>query len=162
MGFQTQIFIEPASAVAGDFASSNPRATLLAGPGSLTAGSTGVTVGCFAWVDFATGEVANSGAGKPSGFVHREQQAVMTVWLQEASQIVPQGLGVTLHVSGDFWVESKTASSAGQKVFANNSDGTVSTGSPGATIAGHTETDWFVASSASANELIKISSVFVG
>ena len=80
MGFQKQVYIEPAAAVAGDFASSNPRSTVLAGQGALVADTAGVTVGRFAWAD-ATGKVTNAGSGVPTGFVHREQQGVITVFL---------------------------------------------------------------------------------
>ena len=157
MGFQKQVYIEPAAAVAGDFASSNPRSTVLAGPGALVAGTDGVTVGRFAWAD-AGGLVRNAGSGVPTGFVHREQQGVITIWLAESTMIVPQGLGVTLHNLGDFWAATKTVATIGQKVFASNSDGTISPGAAGATIAGSTETGWFVASAGAVGSLIKITS----
>ena len=54
-GFQKQVNLTPAPAVAGDFASTNPRASVPAGPGGLVAGLTGVIVGQFAWVDPADG-----------------------------------------------------------------------------------------------------------
>lgn len=161
MGFQKQVYIEPAAAVAGDFASSNPRSTVLAGPGALVADTAGVTVGRFAWAD-ADGKVTNAGAGVPTGFVHREQQAVITIWLGEATMAIPEGLGVTLHNLGDFWAATKTVATIGQKVFASNTDGTISTGAAGATIAGSTETDWFVASAGAIGSLIKITSTNLG
>lgn len=161
MGFQKQVYIEPAAAVAGDFASSNPRSTVLAGPGTLVADADGVTVGRFAWAD-ADGLVSNAGAGVPTGFVHREQQGVITIWLAESAMIVPQGLGVTLHNLGDFWAATKTVATIGQKVFASNTDGTISTGAAGDTIAGSTETDWFVASAGAIGSLIKITSTNLG
>lgn len=161
MGFQKQVYIEPAAAVAGDFASSNPRSTVLAGPGALVADTDGVTVGLFAWAD-ADGLVSNAGSGVPTGFVHREQQGVITIWLAESTMIVPQGLGVTLHNLGDFWAATKTVATIGQKVFASNTDGTISTGAAGATIAGSTETDWFVASAGAIGSLIKITSTNLG
>lgn len=161
MGFQKQVYIEPAAAVAGDFASSNPRSTVLAGPGALVADTAGVTVGRFAWAD-ANGKVTNAGTGVPTGFVHREQQGVITIWLAEATMVIPAGLGVTLHNPGDFWAATKTVATIGQKVFASNTDGTISTGAAGATIAGSTETDWFVASAGAVGALIKITSTNLG
>lgn len=161
MGFQKQVYIEPAAAVAGDFASANPRSTVLAGPGALVAGAAGVTVGRFAWSD-ADGKVTNAGSGVPTGFVHREQQGVITIWLAEATMIIPGGLGVTLHNGGDFWVATKTAATLGQKIFASNTDGTVSTGAAGATIAGHTETNMFVGSAGAIGALIKMTSYNLG
>lgn len=161
MGFQKQVYIEPAAAVAGDFASSNPRSTVLAGPGALVADTAGVTVGRFAWAD-ANGKVTNAGTGVPTGFVHREQQGVITIWLAESTMVIPAGLGVTLHNLGDFWAATKTVATIGQKVFASNTDGTISTGAAGDTIAGSTETDWFVASAGAVGALIKITSTNLG
>lgn len=160
MGFQKQVYIEPAAAVAGDFASSNPRSTVLAGPGELVADAAGVIVGRFAWAD--AGKVSNAGSGVPTGFVHREQQGVITIWLAEATMTIPEGLGVTLHNLGDFWAATKTVATVGQKVFASNTDGTISTGAAGATIAGSTETPWYVASAGAIGALIKITSTNLG
>ena len=81
MGFQKQVNSTPAPAVAGDFASSNPRATVDAGQGGLVAGLTGVVVGQFAWVDPADGVTTyNRGTAgvMPAGFVHRDQQGLIT------------------------------------------------------------------------------------
>ncbi|KVS50690.1 hypothetical protein WK39_27915 [Burkholderia cepacia] len=172
MGFQQHVYYQPAPAVEGDFASANPRASVLAGPGSLVAGPAGVTVGRFAWAtstgqpDVTSGEtdfynlVSNTGVGPPTGFVHREQQALITTWLAEASMLVPAGLPVTLHQAGDFWVRNAGAgpSAAGQKAFANLTDGAVQSGAAGATVAGTVETKWFVMSAAAPGELMKISS----
>lgn len=156
MGFQKDIRIQPAPAVEGDFASANPRASVLAGEGSLIAGTGGAIVGRFAWAD-ANGEVTNAGAGAPTGFIHREQQALITEWLGETSMLVPEGLAITLHNEGDFWVKTLTAATVGQKVFASNTTGDVKTGAAGATIAGYTETGWTVKSAGAVGELIKIS-----
>ena len=168
MGFQTTVNIIPAPAQAGDFASANPRASVLAGPGSLITGTGGVTVGRFAWAAPASGAdvlsgttqglslVTNAGAGVPTGFVHREQQALITVFLGETSNLVPAGIPITLHQAGDFWAQTLTTATIGQKVFASNTDGTVKTGAALATIAGYTETKWLVGSVGAVNELIKI------
>ena len=96
MGFQQQVNPQPAPAVEGDFASANPRASVLAGPGTLYAGVNGVTVGRFAWAD-ANGAVSNSGAGAPTGFVHRELQALITAFLGQTSMLITPGMMVTLH-----------------------------------------------------------------
>jgi len=50
MPFQTVINDQQAPAVAGDFASTNPFANVLAGPGALVAPAGGLIVGNFAWV----------------------------------------------------------------------------------------------------------------
>ncbi|MEX3614244.1 MAG: hypothetical protein VB141_10945 [Burkholderia gladioli] len=161
MGFQKQVYIDPNPAVEGDFASANPRAMVLAGPGALVAGDAGVTVGRFAWAD-ANGLVTNAGTGAPTGFVHREQQGLITIFLMESTMIVPKGLAVTLHNLGDFWAKTGTVATIGQKVFASNTDGSVQTGAAGATVAGYTETKWNVASAGAAGDLIKITTTAQG
>src|SRR5262245_44436636 len=102
-GFQTRTTVQPAIGLAGDFASLNPRFSVIAGAGAFIAGSAGVIVGRFAWasmerVDGVGGPaiVDNFGAGLVTGFIHREQQALITDYPQEASMKVPTGFGVTL------------------------------------------------------------------
>jgi hypothetical protein len=159
MPFQTVVNINQAPATPGQFASANPRASVLAGPGGFVADTGGVTVGMFAWVDTATNtKVSNAGSGAPRGFVAFELQATITAWLAENGSVIPAGMPVTLYDQGDFWVKTLTAPTVGQKVFASNTDGSVKTGAAGATISGYTETKWFVDSPALINELIKISS----
>jgi len=128
-GFQKQVNLTPAPAVAGDFASSNPRATVLAGPGGLVAGVGGVTVGKFAWVapDGVTVYSHCTKAVAPSGFVHREQQGLIQQYLGEASMNIPVGFPVILHNEGDFWAVNGGAGAfaVGDAVYANYADGTV-------------------------------------
>ncbi|HKJ95381.1 MAG TPA: hypothetical protein VKA32_07110 [Gammaproteobacteria bacterium] len=131
MGFQKTINNQPAPGIAGDFASTNPRASMLAGPGALIAGAAGVTVGRFAWVDQSTGEAANNGIGVPDGFVSREMQAQITQWLAESGNVIQAGAPLTLFKSGDFWAEADTQAIPGQKVFAKYADGSISTGDAG-------------------------------
>lgn len=155
MGFQTAVHNDPNPAVAGDFASANPKASVVAGPGVFVAGTGGCNVGVFAWAD-ASGLVTNAGAGVPTGFVHRDMQALITTWLASASMNIPVGQPVTLMSAGDFWAQTLTTATVGQKVFASNTDGTIKTGAAGATIAGFTETKFSVGSAGAANDLIKI------
>jgi hypothetical protein len=144
-GFQQQVYINPAPAVEGDFASTNPRASVLAGPGALVVGNNtpvgytqaGVLVGRFAWatpglaVNNMSGEidgvmyVNSTGSGAPTGFVHREQQALITVFLAQSTQLVPVGLPITLMNEGDFWAinASSATSSIGQTIYAINATG---------------------------------------
>lgn len=142
MGFQKQVNANQAPAVAGDFASANPRATVLAGAGGLVAGAGGVTVGKFAWVDDDGITVFNHGTAtrKPDGFVHREQQALISVYLAESSNVIPAGLPVVLHNEGDFWatVTGATAATANASVFADYDTGDITIGaaSPGASVTG--------------------------
>lgn len=142
-GFQTQVNVQPAPAVEGDFCSTNPRGTVNAGPGGIVAGAVGVTVGRFAWWQNAPVDangtpttVNNFGAGLPTGFVHRGQQGLITTYLANAGMLIPQGFGVTLFKSGDFWVKNAGATEAlvGQKAFANLANGTVSFAAAGAAV----------------------------
>lgn len=129
MGFQKQVNLTPAPAVAGDFASSNPRATVLAGPGGLVAGALGVTVGKFAWVDDDGVTVQSFGTATkaPQGFVHREQQALIQQYLAESGMNIPQGFPVVLHNEGDFWavLAGDNAAVIGSAIYADYSNGDV-------------------------------------
>ena len=69
---------------------------------------------------------------------------------------------MTLFSGGDFWVQSLTTTTIGQKVFASNTTGQVKTGAAGATISGYTETKWYALSVGAANDLIKITSHPIG
>ena len=155
MGFQKQVNLTPAPAVAGDFASSNPRATVLAGPGGLVAGALGVTVGKFAWVDDDGSTVQSFGTATkaPQGFVHREQQALIQQYLAEAGMNIPQGFPVVLHNAGDFWAKlaGDNAATIGAAIYADYSNGDVCavaapagasvTASIGATFTASADTD---------------------
>lgn len=122
-GFQTQVNATPAPAVAGDFASGNPRQAHPANDGAFVAGTGGVTVGRFAWIQ-ADGTVLNKGTGKPDGFVHREQQALISVYLAEASNLIPAGFPVTLMRTGDYYATANGSSAVrGEKVYAKLQDG---------------------------------------
>lgn len=142
-GFQRTVNLQQAAAVAGDFASANPRASVVGHEGTLVAGATGVTVARFAWAT-AAGLVSNAGVLKPTGFVHRRQgAALITTYLGEVSNLIPQGFEVTLMLSGDYWVAPTAQVAIGQKVFANLGDGTIQSAAAGATIAGFVGTASF-------------------
>jgi hypothetical protein len=141
MPFQTQVGVQPAVAVAGDFASSNPRNSVLAGAGGLVAGANGVTVGRFAWAIAPLDDVGapttvnNTGTGAVTGFVHREQQALITTYLAEASMLIPAGFPLTLFSTGDFWVKNEGTTTAvpGMKAYADFANGAArfaATGNP--------------------------------
>lgn len=140
MPFQTQVYVQPTMAIAGDFASTNPRFVVDAGPGGLVAG-TNLFVGRFAWTTppldpNGTAQIANcNGSGSVTGFVHREQQGIFTAYLQEVSMQIAQGFPITLFSGGDFWVVNSGSGEAtvGMKAYANFSNGLVTfaaTGSP--------------------------------
>lgn len=129
MSFQNRVNLQQAPAVAGDFASANPRASVLAGEGSLVAGPGGVTVGRFAWIQDDGKTVSNKANAVriPDGFVHREQNALIVNYLAEGSNVIPEGFPVTLISAGDFWAQLKGANAAvrGSALFADYSTGEV-------------------------------------
>lgn len=135
-GFQTQVNAQQAPAVAGDFASANPRASVVAPEGAFVAGAVGVTVGRFAWIASDGKTVNNFGQGKPDGFIHREQQALISQYLGEASNLIPVGFPVTLMRTGDYFATVNVASAEkGEKAFAKFQDGTMQPAAAAATIA---------------------------
>lgn len=124
--FQRQVNLAQAPAVAGDYASANPRVSMLAGEGALIAGALGVTVGRFARATVA-GVVSNAWAAATRlGFVHREQQAVITAFADEYGTVVPAGKIITLMTKGDFWGLFAAGATYGQKVYAAYADGALS------------------------------------
>lgn len=140
-GFQTSATYNPAPGVEGDFASTNPRASALAGPGGLIAGTSAI-VGRFAWAtaslidaDGAPAVLNSFGSGPITGFIHRENQALIPNYLQEFGMTVPAGFPITAMIVGDFWVRNAGTTQAlpGQKAYANYSNGAATfaaTGSP--------------------------------
>jgi hypothetical protein len=152
--FQAQVNTIQAPAVEGDFASANPRATVLAGEGALIAGRgvidgvlvEGCVVGRFGWTSYQTidndeapGTVNSYGSGLPQGIIHRNQQALITQWLGSASMVYNRGLQLALFNGGDYWVKNRNASAycqVGMKAFARYSDGAVLFAAAGATPGG--------------------------
>jgi hypothetical protein len=139
-GFQTQINLQPAPAVVGDFCDADPRASVLAGPGALVAGPNGCTIGRFAWLDATYTQASNTGAGLPAGFMGREANwgAMITTYLAETSLTVLQGQIVTLHREGGFWVVNSgtTETVPNQKAYAQYGTGLVTFGATGAPPSG--------------------------
>lgn len=140
MGFPMQVNVVAAPAVVGDWCDRNPRAFVDAGAGAFVAGTSGVTVGRFAWADALNLTVSNFGAGAPTGFVHREQQALITTYLADDSMMIPPGMGVTLASSAGVWAYNAGASTSAidQVAYVNNSNGQVQFGSnwTGASVTG--------------------------
>lgn len=162
MPFQKQVNMTQAPAVAGDFASVNPRASQLTVPGGFVAGAGGVNVGTFVWADASGAVLTNTGTGAPAGFVARTQQALITAFMAESSMNIPQGEGVgDIFKSGDFWAMNagSSAVTVGMKVFAKLADGTASFAAPGATVSGFVETKFYAATAGTAGELVKISDI---
>jgi len=145
LGFQQSVNLQQAPAVAGDFASANPRSSVVGHEGTFVAGSD-LAVARFGWE--VNGIVTNAGTGVPTGFLHRRQaSALITTYLAETGNLVPPGFEVTLMKDGDYWVTiTVTAAVKGNKVFASLTTGQIQPGAAGATIAGYIETPWSIAS----------------
>ena len=125
MGFQTAVNIQPGVAVAGDFAGTNPRATVQAGPGLLVSPSGGLLVGAFAFVNPSTGAVQSTpSAGYIIGFVHRENQGIIVNFLADSTSLVQSGFPITLFNQGDFWVRLNGGGTRGQTIYADGTNGT--------------------------------------
>jgi hypothetical protein len=157
-GFQTRVTVQPAIGVEGDFASANPRFSVIAGAGAFVCGDFGVRVARFAWAadqheDDVGGPavVNNFGSGPVTGFVHREQQGMLTQYLQESSMLVPAGQPITLMNGGDFVVKNAGSNQAliGMKAYANFQDGSVRFGPAGAPDSGGTSTSSTIAAETS-------------
>lgn len=147
MGFQKRVNLQPAPAVAGDFAGTNPRM-------SVTAPSTGykaapdypatfggalteaLIVGRFAWFNYATGQAANY--FQPNsllGFVHREDQTVIVKFLSESRVGVQQGFPVTGIAQGDVWADFAVGpDTAGLVVYADPVTGKASAAAAGQSV----------------------------
>lgn len=112
-GFQRRINVEPAPAVEGDFASMNPRKSLIPPlPGAYVVGDANVRVGYFAWGAndgkvYSSFAAANAVGGPIVGFVARqpnEPAAMITAFLGESIMTLQVGREVTLMNGGDFYV----------------------------------------------------------
>lgn len=156
-GFQKTVNLQQAPAVEGDFASTNPRASVVSPEGGYVAGTGGVTVGQFAWVQADGRTVLNSGTGAPTGYIHREQQALITTYLAESGNVIPAGFAVTLMRTGDYFDKVTVANATvGQKAFASLTDGTMQPAAAGATVSGYVETAFTISQAANVGELAVI------
>lgn len=137
-GFQSQVGVQPAVGVEGDFANANPRYSVNVGQGGFVAGPAGVTIGRFAWAvnppdNDGTPSIVNSSAtgllsgGQPFGFVGRNQQGLITTYLADAGMVIPAGFGLTLFAAGSFWVKNNGTTQAllNQRAFARFADGAI-------------------------------------
>jgi hypothetical protein len=128
-GFPTFVNRHLAPGVVGAFASMNPRAVVLAGPGAFKADEDKpVVVGFFAWGvpadSIAYGEEKNDSF---LGFVANEGQTVITEFLGQDRLAVQAGFPVTLYSHGDFWTvvngTTGAAVSVGDPIYADAATG---------------------------------------
>jgi hypothetical protein len=146
--FQSQVNTAQAPAVAGDFATKNPRYFYPAGPGGCVAGPAGCLVARFAWAtppldgDGSPATVTNSGYGLPTGFIHREQQALIVNYLSPAGMEIQPGFGLTITEDADLWMlnEGTTEAVPSMKVYAGLADGKATAAVTGSPTGGGTST----------------------
>lgn len=151
--FPQQVNTIQAPGVEGDWASANPRKSVLAGEGALVSGTgvvngavvQGIVVGRFGWLSYAGVDndeapaVVNTfGSGLPAGLVHRNQQGLITQYLGVASLVILKGQQTALFNDVDIWVRNVGAAycQVGMKAFANFADGSAYFAAAGATPSG--------------------------
>ncbi len=142
------------SALAGAFASSNPRTVMPAGGGSFVAADPdGVYMARFAWANVETRKAASQpqGADDMLGFV---QPYPGRLWrIVRDGRIIRPGYGVTLFTGGDFYAMFAGGAEGGARVYASALDGSPISGE-----ADDAEpTPWTVAAGCAPGELAIIS-----
>jgi hypothetical protein len=131
-GFQQYVNNELPVGVAGDFAGANIRASVPSPPGGFVAAPAGVLVGAFAWGNPATGIASNYyQTNSGLGFVHRENNALITNFLGFATMTIVPGNMVTLMEQGDFFGLFTAGATVGQKVYADPYYGTLTANATG-------------------------------
>lgn len=173
--FPNQVQSVQAPGVAGDFASANPRKTILAGEGALVSGLgvingvtvQGAVVGRFCWTTYQTvdndnapGTLNTFGVGLPQGLVSRKQVGLITAYLGTAVQYLQTGFQISGWSDVDMWVTNAGAAAAevGQKAFASYADGSASFAAAGSTPSGGSGS----ASSIAAETANSLTSTIVG
>lgn len=136
-GFQTFVNNQLPIGVPGDFASVNPHASVNGGQGQFVAAPGGVNVGLFAWFDPSTGLAHNYYTPNSFlGFVHRENNGLITQFLGIATQQVVPGNIVTGQEAGEFLGIFAAGATAKQKVYTDPVTGALSSAATGGSITG--------------------------
>ena len=169
MTFQQTVNVTQALAVEGQFASTNPRRSLLSVEGGFKAGAGGVFIAQFAWADATNTLLSSTGSGAPSAFIANVLNGLNFAYFGTpgaANFFIPAGFPVgNAFTSGDFWVRNKGAGAVviGMKAFAGNTNNSgTQFAAAGAVIANFTETKFIAATAGGPNELIKMSSGLLG
>ncbi len=175
-GFQTQVYGQPAAAVAGNRASSNPMASYQGGgPSGLVAGAAGCVVGRFAWVYPPTNvneeytralntSLAPGGSPTvvPAGLVPNDQQAQNSTFLSNAGMTILQGYQMYLVTQGDWWVVNDgtvVPIPNYSKAFAGLADGKIQFANPGTIIGGASATSSSIAANTSTVAILMTGSI---
>jgi hypothetical protein len=123
MSFQKVVNLNQAPGVLGDFASTNPFSSVTAAQGALVAPVGGLTVGNFFWVGPAGQTSQSFVSGWQIAFLGRNEQALITQFLGEATLVVPEGFMVTGFNGGDFWAYFAEGATALAQVYADEVTG---------------------------------------
>lgn len=123
MSFQKVVNLNQAPGVLGDFASTNPFSSVTAAQGALVAPEGGLTVGNFFWVGPAGQTSQSFVSGWQIAFLGRNEQALITQFLGEATLVVPAGFMVTGFNGGDFWAYFPEGATALAQVYADEVTG---------------------------------------
>lgn len=136
-GFQTFVNNELPVGVPGDFASVNPHASVNGGQGQFVAAPGGVNVGVFGWFDPSTGLGHNYYTPNSFlGFVHRENNGLITLFLGIATMQVVPGNIVTGQEAGEFLAIFAAGATAKQKVYCDPVTGALTSAATGGSITG--------------------------
>lgn len=146
MALQTVVNKELAVGVAGDLVNVTDKMYTAVNPIAETA----VTAGCFVCQGTDALKQCKLGGTVPMGVAQRVYQYNNESLVAGASMTIPAGSGVSVIKKGYVYVAATAAATVGQKVFAVLADGSIKSGSTGATISGAVETDWVVMTPASA------------
>lgn len=133
MPFQKVVNRYRAAGVAGQAAT--PDQSIYTAKNYLSDGT--VQVGCFAFAGEDEGTAAASGSSL-LGLVERNVVYPIYDVSDTAMTVPPKSCALTIAVRGDYYVESTTAASVGDAVYASSTDGSISCGS------GDVETGWIV------------------
>lgn len=164
--FQQQVYVNPATALPGDFASSNPMIYKLSITGKMVADSNGVTIGAFAELN-AAGTVTSVPSAAPSassriGFVHREMNGQISTFLADHGYTILPGQPVSLWGSGDFFATANVvtgAPSRGAQIWWDTTTGNTIVGQPSSPPATTVQTPFYlVDESVTVGQTVTISS----
>lgn len=134
-GFQQFVNDQLPIGVAGGFAGANIRSSVNAPPGGFVANPLGVAVGAFGWGNPSTRLVTNYyQAASGLGFVHRENQGLITTYLGISTMQIQPADRVTLMNQGDFLAIFAGGATVGQKVYADPVTGAVTAAAAGSPV----------------------------
>jgi len=150
MALQKQVNINYAVGVAGDLVNVTDKVYTAVNP----IAETEVTAGafCFAGTD-PMNQAKNTGS-VVLGFVQRVYQYNNESLAVGATMTIPAGSGLSVIKRGYCYAVSTTAATAGQKVLASTTDGSVSTGASAG--EGTVDTGWTVIEGGSIGDVIVI------